>query len=239
MKLAILLVVDEPTCTALAAELLPEGSLTVLPAADFMPPAPFKGRLFALLEEAAARYAGTGERTHSARGVPALGLVTPVVWYTSLGLDRGGGQAEATTAPPAHPLPRALLVSDHVNLVPWGPLAGRWPAGRARSFPSVTGLYHRPNGEPFASDARWGTESAAALSTAASRLSSGGPIYSLAVAGVGDADRLTPFERRQMWWCGLRAASATLVPPAIVAAYYGFAVVAIGAPRLAKPVERK
>jgi hypothetical protein len=51
------------------------------------------------------------------------------------------------------------------------------------------------------------------------------------VAGVADALRLTPFERRQMHRCGLAAASSALVGPVVIAAYHGLAVAAVGAPR--------
>jgi hypothetical protein len=216
-QLAGLLIVDDAACRAVAAALFPGVPPTPLPAADFVPPAPFEGPLFALLEGwATGREAGgEGPQTGAEHaGAPAnlVGLVVPAVWHGELA---GKGAPEALGAPAAPgALPHGILVADHVNLVGSGPLTGRWPAGRARSFPSLTGVYQPSQVRP----------------------PDDGRVYSaLALAGVADAERLSPFERRQMQRCGLAAASSRLVPPVVIAAYYGLAVAAAAAPRLAGP----
>jgi hypothetical protein len=236
---AAVLVAAEPGCAALAARLFPAVPQLVLPAADFAPPAPFSGPLFALLEEV-ARAAGASPASEGgpADDRPALGLIVPVVWYGAL------------------PAPQAVLVADHVNLAGRGPLTGRWPAGRARTFPSMTGVY-RPQlppglNAPSAPPAFAEGPGRRAEATAGSgeeperpqhqppggRPDAGGPIYfALAVAGVADADRLTPFESRQMRRRGLVAAAGLLVAPVVIAAYHGLAVAAAGVPREPKGSE--
>ena len=261
--LAALLVVGEPECLALAGSLFPDVAPSVLPAADFSPPAPFRGPLFAFMEAVArtavaAPGAGGGA---SLRPQPVLGLVVPIVWYGS------------------PPMPAAVLVADHVNLAGRGPLTGRWPVGRARAFPSMTGVYRpeliaacvaaegaaggtqavagapdedraagpapaaagRPTGGPGEATARLDGDAAAGRpgyprgaqhQPPGGRPYARGPIYSaLAVAGVAEAARLTPFEARQMRRCGLVAAAGQLVAPVVIAAYHGLAVAAAGAPR--------
>ena len=62
---------------------------------------------------------------------------------------------------------------------------------------------------------------------------SGGPrVYSsgVVVAGVADAARLSPFEARAVAEQGVTAVSDTLVPAAVVAAYYGLTLAACGVP---------
>ena len=220
-QVAGLLIVDEPECRALAAALFPGVVPTTLPAEDFVPPAPFAGPLFALLEgwaggTEAARAHGEAVAAQAPRKL--IGLVVPAIWYPEFlgtaGSEAVSGGREAAMPAAAAAMPHAIVVGDHVNLVGSGPLTGRWPAGRARSFPSLTGIYQPQQVRPPAD----------------------GRIYSaLAVAGVADAERLTPFERRQMQRCGLAAASTQLVPPVIIAAYYGLAVAAAAAPRPAGP----
>ncbi len=114
-----------------------------------------------------------------------------------------------TVAPPGGP--DVLAVADHVNLELHGPLSGRWPEGMARAFPALTGLY-----QPAAVRAR------------------GGPrVYSSGVvAGVGDAERLTPFEFGAVQESACGAVSDTLVPAAIIAAYYGLTLAACGVLRV-------
>ena len=51
------------------------------------------------------------------------------------------------------------------------------------------------------------------------------------MAGVTDAGRLTPFEARAVREGGVVAVSDSLVPPAIVAAYYGLTLAACGVPQ--------
>jgi hypothetical protein len=229
--LAAVLVAGEPGCLALAARLFPGVAPSVLAAADFAPPAPFEGPLFALLEsvsrEAGGRPAGGGLTDER----PVLGLVVPVGWYG------------------AEPAPDAVLVADHVNMAGRGPLTGRWPAGRTRTFPSVTGLYQpsllagllaaaTPRGASVAPDEGGQAPGHGQHQPPGGRPDAGGPIYSaLAVAGVADADRLTPFESRQMRRCGLVAAAGLLVAPAVIAAYHGLAVAAAGVPRAPKGSE--
>ena len=251
--LAAARVAGEPGCLALADSLFPDVEPAVLAAADFAPPAPFEGPLFDLLEDV-ARSAGARPSPEGA-GEPVLGLVVPAVWYG------------------AQPAPNAVFVADHVNLAGRGPLAGRWPAGRVRTFPSMTGVYRPsllaarlPAASSWAIDEATGEGGAApcqsslaprdrsqAPSTAGpggpatgpgtapvrpqhqppgGRPGAGGPIYfALAVAGVADAGRLTPFESRQMRRCGLVAAAGLLVAPVVIAAYHGLAVAAAGVPR--------
>ncbi len=100
-----------------------------------------------------------------------------------------------------------IAVEDHVNLELRGPLTGPWPAGRARSFPSMTGRY----------------QPAMVRSAAGPRVYSGG-----VVAGVGDLARLTPFERAALRRAGCLAAADLLVPPAVVAACHGHTLAACG-----------
>jgi hypothetical protein len=50
------------------------------------------------------------------------------------------------------------------------------------------------------------------------------------VAGVTDAGRLTPFEARAVCEGDIIAVSDSLVPPAIVAAFYGLTLAACGVP---------
>ena len=129
-----------------------------------------------------------------------VGLVVPVVW-------RGEAGPAALFRPP----PGALLaIADHVNLELRGPLSGRWPAGLPRSFPPLTGIY-----QPADVRARGGA-----------RVYSSGVV----VAGVADAGRLTPFEARALREAGVGIVSDSLVPSAIVAAYYGLTLAACGIP---------
>ncbi len=106
--------------------------------------------------------------------------------------------------------PAIVAVSDHVNLALRSPLCGRWPAARQRTFPALAGVY-----QPRAVRAR-----------------AGGRVYSCGVvAGVADAQRLTPFEAGVVRDEGYRAVSDTLVPAAIIAAYYGLTLAACGVSR--------
>jgi len=133
-----------------------------------------------------------------------VALVVPVVW-------RGAAASGGSPAPAALPPGTLLAVADHVNLELRGPLTGRWPAGVPRAFPPLAGIY-----QPAVVRAR------------------GGPrVYScgVVVAGVADAGRLTPFEARAVREGGIPAVSDSVVPPAIVAAYYGLTLAACGVPR--------
>ena len=130
-----------------------------------------------------------------------VGLVVPVAWY-------GPGAPPVSGEAPAEAL--VLPVSDHVNLELRGPLTGPWPAGVPRSFPPLAGVY-----QPAGVRAR------------------GGPrVYSsgVVVAGVADAGRLTPFESSVVRARRIVAVADSLVPPVIVAAYYGLLVAACGVP---------
>jgi purine nucleoside phosphorylase len=127
-----------------------------------------------------------------------VGLVVPVVAV---------GEVSTPSGPPAAP---GLLapVADHVCLEARGPLTGRWPAGVPREFPSMSGIYQpalvRPPG--------------------------GARVYSSGVvaAGVADARRLTRYEARAVREGGWPVLSDSLVPAAIVAAYYGLRLAACG-----------
>jgi len=132
-----------------------------------------------------------------------VGLVVPVVWR--------GDAASGGSAAPVKPSPGLLLaIADHVNLELRGPLSGRWPAAVPRGFPPLTGIY-----QPAAVRARGGA-----------RVYSPGVI----VAGVADAGRLTPFEAGALREAGVFAVSDSVVPSAIVAAYYGLTLAACGVP---------
>lgn len=138
-----------------------------------------------------------------------IGLVVPGAWR-----DECAGSRSATPPPPAvprlpSPLPAAadvLVVRDHVNLALRGPLTGRWPADVPRTFPCMTGIYQ----------------------PAAARAAAGAPVYSedVVTAGVRDASRLTPFERRALAEAGAEAYSDCLVPAVVAAAFYGLKVAA-------------
>jgi hypothetical protein len=99
-------------------------------------------------------------------------------------------------------------VTDHVGLEGGGPLTGRWPAGVPRDFPSMTGIY-----QPAHVRSRHGAR-----------------VYSSGVvaAGVADARRLTRFEVRAVREGGCAIVSDSLVPVAIVAAYYDLRLAACG-----------
>ncbi|HET6494351.1 MAG TPA: hypothetical protein VFH61_03180 [Thermoleophilia bacterium] len=103
-----------------------------------------------------------------------------------------------------------VAVADHVNLTLRGPLSGRWSGGTARAFPALTGVY-----QPAVVRARGGA-----------RVYSGGVV----VAGVTDVGRLTPFEAGALREAGVFAVSDSLVPSAIIAAYYGLTLAACGVP---------
>jgi hypothetical protein len=231
LGIAAVLVAGEPRCLALAERLFPGVVPAVLSPDDFAPPAPFEGSLFALIEAVAQGAAAVGGSQdavtsgHPPAARPVLALVVPAVWY---GADSA---------------PAAVLVADHVNLTGRGPLTGRWPAGRARAFPSMTGIY-RPSllaGHvgPFATAGGPGeAPGRPEHQPLDGRPAAGRPVYSaLAVAGVADADRLTPFESRQMRRGGLVAAAGLLVAPVVIAAYHGLAVAAAGAVRVPRGSE--
>ncbi len=131
----------------------------------------------------------------------SVGLVVPVVWR--------GPTGGAGTSAPEQPGPSDLFaICDHVNLKLGGPLSGRWPPGVPRDFPSLTGIY-----QPAVVRARGGAR-----------------VYSSGVvaAGVSGVPELSPFEARAVREAGFLAVSDTLVPAAIVAAYYGLKLAACG-----------
>ena len=132
-----------------------------------------------------------------------VGLVVPGVWR--------GDAAAGFAAPVRLPKGTLLAVADHVNLELRGPLSGRWPAAVPRAFPALTGIY-----QPAVVRARGGA-----------RVYSSGVV----VAGVADAGRLTPFEAGALREAGVFVVSDSLVPTAIVAAYYGLTLAACGVPR--------
>lgn len=133
-----------------------------------------------------------------------VGLVVPAVLLAAPG-DRsapGPGTRDAC---------ELLAVADHVNLELRGPLSGAWPAGVPRSFPSMTGIYQ----------------------PAVVRAFGGARVYSsgVVVAGVADAGRLTSFEAGVVRGEGICVGSDTLVPVAIVAAYYDLTLAACVVPQ--------
>ena len=108
-------------------------------------------------------------------------------------------------------------MADHVGLEVRGPLTGRWPAGVPRDFPSMTGIY-----QPAVVRSRHGAR-----------------VYSAGVvaAGVADVRRLTRFEARAVREGGCPIVSDSLVPAAIVAAYYGVRLAACACCRRPDPTE--
>ena len=116
---------------------------------------------------------------------------------------RAAGEAGAGPAPG-----ELVPIADHVGLEGRGPLTGRWPAGEPRDFPSVTGIYQPSLVRP----------------------PEGARVYSSGVvaAGVAAARRLTRFEVRAVREGGWPIVSDSLVPVAIVAAYYGMRLAACG-----------
>lgn len=219
MSLLGILTLAQPDCLAVAERLGPAvagqaadlrfklhaGSsaapgVIALADADFVPPAPFRGPLFAAIETFALAAGASARAVDSeAEDRPALGLVVPAVL-----LDPDDG---ATNPGPGIGL---ILVEDHVNLALRGPLSGPWPPGRPRTFPSMSGIY-QPSGVQSA-------------------LSAG--VYSRrVVAGVADAQRLSPFQLAEARRAGLTAASDRLVAPVVIAAYYGLAVAAVCVPQ--------
>ena len=136
-------------------------------------------------------------------GAQPAGSVVGLVVPVMLRAGAGGSFATAAGS--------LVAVADHVNLELRGPLTGRWPAGVPRTFPSLTGIY-----QPVLVRARGGA-----------RVYSSGVV----VAGVADAGRLTPFEAGALRETGVCVVSDSLVPSAIVAAYYGLTLAACGVPR--------
>jgi hypothetical protein len=195
------LAADEPESRRVADALFPESEHRFLTRDELRPPAPFSGPLFELLAACAGARGAAGPG--ASREPLVVGLVVPVVW-------RGAAASGGSSAPAALPPGVLLAVADHVNLELRGPLTGRWPAGVTRSFPPLTGIY----------------QPAVVRSRGGARVYSSG----VTVAGVADAGRLTPFEARAVCEGGIIAVSDSLVPPAIVAAFYGLTLAACGVP---------
>lgn len=133
-----------------------------------------------------------------------VGLVVPVEW---VGPARAAESGSAAGEPPPAPGDVALI-ADHVGLEARGPLTGRWPAGVHRDFPGMTGIYQ----------------------PAIVRPREGARVYSFGVvaAGVADLRRLSRFEARAVRQGGCAIVSDSIVPAAIVAAYYGLRLAACG-----------
>jgi hypothetical protein len=209
---------------------LPRG-VTALPAAAFRPPRPFSGPLFAAVE-AAAMAARLAAAPADAR---CLALVVPL-----LPLGNGGeGESPDQPAMPGHDAlsaARVVVVADHVNLALRGPLTGRWPAGRPRTFPALNGVYAPAVAERLlqaaaAVEADTSTTAGRQREPEDGRSAAGAAVYSrLVVAGVADSGRQTVFETDQARAAGLSWASSCLVAPVVVAAYYGLVVAAVGVP---------
>jgi len=217
---SLALTADESASRRVADALFPEAEHRFLTRDELRPPAPFAGPLFELLaafagapitadpraEDSVASsrdIADRGDPGEDARSGRVVSLVVPVVWRDAA----AGGSSPPVTLPPG----ALLAVADHVNLGLRGPLTGLWPDLVPRSFPPLTGIY-----QPALVRSR------------------GGPrVYSsgVVVAGVTDAGRLTPFEAKAVREAGVIAVSDSLVPCAIVAAYYGLTLAACGVPR--------
>ena len=99
-------------------------------------------------------------------------------------------------------------IADHIGLEGRGSLTGRWPAAVPRDFPSMTGIYQPAGVRPHR----------------------GARVYSsgIVAAGVADVRRLSRFEARAVREAGCSVVSDSLVPAAIVAAYYGLRLAACG-----------
>ncbi len=163
---------------------------------DLRPARPLAGRLFEILAAAAGR-AASGEPSETTEFHESSSAVSAAPVRL---LVSAVWLAD-------RPVPYAFSVADHVNLCLRGALTGRWPAGAPRSFPELGAVYER---EP-----------------PPRRLPPGARVYSgLTVAGVGDAQALTGFERRAIDQLSLPAASDSLVDAVIVAAYHGLSVIA-------------
>lgn len=179
-----------------------------------------------------ARLEELAQAEGSSGSAPCVGLVVPSVW-----LPAGERDGE---------LPGLVVVTDHVNLTLRGPLTGRWPGARPRTFPRMTGVY-QPD---VAAEALGGvgslqapgayTPQAGRPPASAQREPESGrtepkpAVYSrLVVAGVEDASRLSAFEREQVRVAGLLCASSYLVVPVIIAAYYQLTVAAVCVPSTA------
>lgn len=145
-----------------------------------------------------------------------VGIVAPCVWRGATPDGRAPTPGEAAEGAPAVPA-EAVVVRDHVNLALRGPLTGRWPASLPRSFPCMTGIYQ----------------------PAVVRAAAGAPVYSddVVAAGVRDAARLTPFERRALDEAGVHVYSDCLVPAVVAAAFYGLKVAACLVVRAARERE--
>ena len=141
----------------------------------------------------------------------------------SLAGDEEAGAGGGAVAPPpavglvlpmiwtgSAPAPEVVLITDHVNLTLRGPLSGRRPPSGPPTFPSLSAIYQ----------------------PALLRQLVAGRVYSeAAVAGVADAGRLTPFERRALAECACEAVCDCLVDAVIVAAHHGLHVAACGIPQ--------
>jgi hypothetical protein len=99
-------------------------------------------------------------------------------------------------------------IADHIGFEGRGPLTGRWPPGTPRDFPGMTGIYQPSH----------------------VRSGQGARVYSsgIVAAGVADVRRLSRFEARAVREGGCSIVSDSLVPAAIVAAYYGLRLAACG-----------
>jgi hypothetical protein len=133
-----------------------------------------------------------------------VGLVIPAEWAATAEADGSRRSAGASAAVAVDAVP----VVDHVNLELRGPLTGRWPADVPRAFPSMTGIYQPGLVRPR----------------------EGARVYSSGVvaAGVADVGRLTAFEARAIHDGACAIVSDSLVPAAVVAAYYGLRLAACG-----------
>lgn len=173
-------------------------AVTCLSRRDCRPMKPFAGALFDIMAATAA-----------AGQAGLVGLVVPLASPTALAAG-------------------PVIIADHVDLALRSPLLGAWPAGRERTFPSMSDVYAAdvaerllvPStsapGERIPAPGTEGTEAA---------------VYSrIAVAGVADLRRLSVWEEQQARAAGLTAVADCLVAPVVIAACYGLTVAGVGVP---------
>jgi len=192
----------------LAAELFGAAEPVVVALDELRVATAWEGRLFDLLAAACEPRPSESGLSGAPGAAPerrTVGLLVPLRWL-------GPG-----------PAPDVVAVSDHLNARLRGPLTGRRPVSGPRAsavqpFPSMTGVY-QPE-----------TIAAACRSSVRRR------VYSVsAVAGVTDAARLTPFERRAVAAGACAAVCDCLVDAVVVAALHGLRVAAAGVPTAANP----
>ena len=202
------LLVAEPLASSPVIEELFGGiDRLVVPVDVLRVTSPWEGPLFALFDQIVASRAVGDDEAVGGGGVappPVAGAAAPPPTVGLVLPMIWTGSA---------PTPEVVLITDHVNLTLRGPLSGRRPPSGPPTFPSLSAIYQ----------------------PALTRRLLAGRVYSeAAVAGVADAGRLTPFERRALAECACEGVCDCLVDAVIVAAYHGLHVAACGIPRAAR-----